>query len=471
MSAPLTAAALVHRSKFLSLVLRHDPARVGLVLDEAGWADVDAVLAACAAHGAAMTRDELDQVVRTNDKQRFALSDDGRRIRASQGHSIEVELGYEVAVPPERLYHGTVAAAVDAIRAGGLRPMARHAVHLSPDSATAARVGGRRGRPVVLVIRAGEMHRAGHELRVSANGVWLAEHVPPEFLELPADGPEATDGPRLPRVSGGGDRKAIARDTIAACDAGRYARADGAVVELAALIERATESTHVLDAAALAKVAVPTGAATSVEVTDESTVAALIRLGSAPGLTVLNFASAKNPGGGFLGGAQAQEESLARASALYPCLVTCNDSHYARNRAHGSVLYLDLAIVSWEVPFFRDDGGGWLDAPVLANVITCAAPNASALRQQRSPEIERVPEVLRRRAGLVLRAACAAGARTLVLGAWGAGVFGNDPELVADAFAVPLAGPFATAFDRVVFAVLDGKPGQPVRAAFRAAFG
>jgi putative RNA 2'-phosphotransferase len=173
----------VRRSKFLSLVLRHDPATIGLVLDPAGWVDVDVLLAALAAHGRAWTRAELDELVRTSDKQRFALSPDGTRIRANQGHSVEVELGYAPAAPPERLYHGTVAAALDAIRRDGLLPMARHAVHLSPDRETAVKVGGRRGAPVILVVRAGDMHRAGHVFSVSANGVWLVDRVPPEFLE------------------------------------------------------------------------------------------------------------------------------------------------------------------------------------------------------------------------------------------------------------------------------------------------
>ncbi|MEU4539460.1 RNA 2'-phosphotransferase [Streptosporangium sp. NPDC023825] len=174
---------LVRVSKYLSKHLRHQPERIGLVLDPQGWADVDALLAAAARHGFAITRDELGQVVAGNDKRRFTV--EGDRIRANQGHSIGVDLGLPPAEPPEVLFHGTVSAYVGAIREEGLRPMNRHAVHLSPDRETATRVGARRGRPVVLVVRSGEMHRAGHEFRISANGVWLAAHVPPAHISFP----------------------------------------------------------------------------------------------------------------------------------------------------------------------------------------------------------------------------------------------------------------------------------------------
>lgn len=169
-------------SKYVSKHLRHQPDRIGLVLDPQGWVEIDDLLGAAAAHGFRFTRAELDHVVAANDKQRFAV--DGTRIRASQGHTVAVDLGLPEAEPPAFLYHGTVAAALDAIRAEGLRPMARHHVHLSPDRETATRVGARRGRPVVLTVDAGAMHAAGHVFHISANGVWLAEVVPPEFLRF-----------------------------------------------------------------------------------------------------------------------------------------------------------------------------------------------------------------------------------------------------------------------------------------------
>ncbi|MGW6471964.1 RNA 2'-phosphotransferase [Streptomyces nigra] len=170
-------------SKYLSKHLRHQPERIGLVLDEGGWVEIDTLIAAARTHGFSFTRDELDHVVAANDKKRFAV--DGTRIRASQGHSVEVDLGLAPATPPPYLYHGTVAAHLGAIRAQGLRPMNRHDVHLSPDRETAARVGARRGRPVVLSVDTGAMHRDGHVFHVSANGVWLTKAVPPEYLRFP----------------------------------------------------------------------------------------------------------------------------------------------------------------------------------------------------------------------------------------------------------------------------------------------
>ncbi|GAA1572036.1 RNA 2'-phosphotransferase [Streptomyces globosus] len=170
-------------SKYMSKHLRHQPERIGLHLDPQGWVEIDDLLAAAAAHGFPVTRAELDHVVAANDKQRFAV--DGTRIRANQGHTVPVDLALPEADPPAHLYHGTVAAALDAIRAEGLRPMARHHVHLSPDRETATRVGARRGRPVVLGVDAAAMRAAGHVFRISANGVWLVDAVPPRFLRLP----------------------------------------------------------------------------------------------------------------------------------------------------------------------------------------------------------------------------------------------------------------------------------------------
>ncbi|MUN40134.1 RNA 2'-phosphotransferase [Actinomadura litoris] len=171
---------LVRISKYLAKHLRHDPGRIGLTLDPAGWADVPALLAAAARHGFPFTRAELEHVVAANDKRRYAL--DGDRIRAVQGHSIGVDLAHPSATPPEFLYHGTVARFLPAIHREGLRPMNRHAVHLSPDRETARSVGSRRGEPVVLAVRSGRMAAAGHTFQLSPNGVWLTSHVPPEYL-------------------------------------------------------------------------------------------------------------------------------------------------------------------------------------------------------------------------------------------------------------------------------------------------
>ncbi|KES05325.1 RNA 2'-phosphotransferase [Streptomyces toyocaensis] len=170
-------------SKYLARHLRHEPGRIGLTLDEGGWVEIEALIAAASAHGFRFTREELDHVVATNDKRRFAV--EGTRIRASQGHSVEVDLGLQAAAPPAYLYHGTVAGNLDAIRAEGLRPMNRHAVHLSADRGTATRVGARRGRPVVLSVDAGAMHRDGCVFHLSANGVWLTQAVPSRYLRFP----------------------------------------------------------------------------------------------------------------------------------------------------------------------------------------------------------------------------------------------------------------------------------------------
>ncbi|MFH9264395.1 RNA 2'-phosphotransferase [Streptomyces sp. NPDC017546] len=173
-------------SKYLSKHLRHQPERIGLTLDENGWVPVEELLRAAARHGFGFSRAELDHVVAVNDKRRFTVErgTEGDRIRANQGHTVAVDLDLPPAEPPAYLYHGTVARVMDAIRAEGLRPMARHHVHLSSDRETATRVGARRGRPLVLTVDAGAMHRAGHVFRVSANGVWLADAVPPRFLRL-----------------------------------------------------------------------------------------------------------------------------------------------------------------------------------------------------------------------------------------------------------------------------------------------
>jgi putative RNA 2'-phosphotransferase len=173
---------VIRTSKFLSLILRHEPERVELKLDQAGWVNVNQLLTAVNRHGVPLTLEQLKHVVATNDKKRFALSEDGMRIRASQGHSVEVDLQYERKTPPEFLYHGTPERFVDSIRTTGLNKGQRHHVHLSPDPQTASKVGQRRGRPVVLTIRSGEMHRQGHVFCRSANGVWLVDHVPAQFI-------------------------------------------------------------------------------------------------------------------------------------------------------------------------------------------------------------------------------------------------------------------------------------------------
>jgi putative RNA 2'-phosphotransferase len=169
-------------SKKLSLVLRHRPHEYGVHLDPAGWVDVGVLLEALERRGFPVTPDELEEVVRTSDKQRFAIDKGGRRIRANQGHSVAVELGLDAQAPPAALFHGTVEGNLASIAREGLVKGARHHVHLSPDVETAARVGGRRGEPVVLTIDSAAMQAAGFTFFVSANGVWLTDHVPPGYI-------------------------------------------------------------------------------------------------------------------------------------------------------------------------------------------------------------------------------------------------------------------------------------------------
>lgn len=171
-------------SKFLSLILRHKPETIDLKLDENGWADVKELLEKSAENGNPFTRRELETVVETNDKKRFTFDASGEKIRASQGHSIEVEIGFEEKTPPEILYHGTAEKNVAAIFAGGLNKMSRHHVHLSAEIETARVVGARYGKVVIFKIETGKMLAENFKFYVSANGVWLTESVPAKFLEI-----------------------------------------------------------------------------------------------------------------------------------------------------------------------------------------------------------------------------------------------------------------------------------------------
>lgn len=174
-------ARLVRLSKFLSKHLRHEPERLGLALMPGGWVPVDDLLAA-SARFLPITREELEEVVARNNKQRFSFDPTGSLIRASQGHSVPVDLQLEPSEPPPVLYHGTAERFIESIMRSGLRKMSRHHVHLSPDVETAWRVGARHGKPVVLAVDAARMSAGGHVFYRSENGVWLVGGVPPEYL-------------------------------------------------------------------------------------------------------------------------------------------------------------------------------------------------------------------------------------------------------------------------------------------------
>jgi putative RNA 2'-phosphotransferase len=176
---------VVRASKFLSLILRHEPARAGLVLDEQGWVEVDALLAGCNQAGRSLTREQLDRIVAENDKRRFSFSEDGCRIRANQGHSVEIDLALSPQRPPDVLYHGTATRFLASIRATGLKPGSRQHVHLTHLHETAIKVGQRHGKPVVLIIRAAALAESGQEFFCSDNGVWLTAPIAVEFIEFP----------------------------------------------------------------------------------------------------------------------------------------------------------------------------------------------------------------------------------------------------------------------------------------------
>ncbi|MBW4612231.1 MAG: RNA 2'-phosphotransferase [Desmonostoc vinosum HA7617-LM4] len=170
-------------SKYLSLHLRHQPDRIGIQLAPGGWVAVDELIAACSKHKFPITRQELNEVVATNDKKRFAFDSTGTLIRANQGHSVEVDLQLEPVTPPSVLYHGTGHKSAKSIMETGLCKMSRHHVHLSSDINTAKTVGARHGKPIVFAIDATAMHQLGYIFYCSDNNVWLVEHVPPEYLK------------------------------------------------------------------------------------------------------------------------------------------------------------------------------------------------------------------------------------------------------------------------------------------------
>ncbi len=174
---------LVKISKYLSKHLRHQPEQIGLVLGVGGWVSVEELLSACEKHSFPITRLELDEVVVNNDKKRFSFDATNTQIRANQGHSIEIDLQLEPAIPPAILYHGTSDQVVPSILDQGIGKMSRHHVHLSTEISIARNVGARHGRPVVFAVDTAKMHQDGYIFYCSDNGVWLVDHVPAEYLQ------------------------------------------------------------------------------------------------------------------------------------------------------------------------------------------------------------------------------------------------------------------------------------------------
>jgi uncharacterized protein (TIGR02452 family) len=270
----------------------------------------------------------------------------------------------------------------------------------------------------------------------------------------------------------------VARENERILHEGGYTTPAGVFVPLADAVAAAAGGTAMFGPEPVPVPPVPAGAGARCTVTGESSTGAARRLADAPAtgaasgpVAVLNFASARNPGGGYLNGAQAQEEALCRASALYPCLLRAPE-FYAFHRAVRDPFYSDRVIHSPGVPVFRDDGGALLDRPYRAGFLTCPAPNAGVIARTMPERSDEIGPALDARAERVLEVAVAHGYRRLVLGAWGCGVFRNDPARVAGAFARLLTGGgrFVRAVDEVVFAVLDRRADSPTRAAFAAAF-
>lgn len=179
----LNEKQLIQISKFLSLVLRHQPELIGIHLDANGWTNADTLIERSARHGVKFDKEILKHIVETNSKKRFAFSPDGSMIRASQGHSVEVDLGYVKQQPPEILYHGTGENSVHSILQTGLEKRSRQHVHLSSDMETALKVGQRHGKPFIFIVNAGKMHADELTFFLSDNGVWLTDHVPAKYLK------------------------------------------------------------------------------------------------------------------------------------------------------------------------------------------------------------------------------------------------------------------------------------------------
>ncbi|MBK8563768.1 MAG: RNA 2'-phosphotransferase [Saprospiraceae bacterium] len=176
---------LVKSSKLIALVLRHRPDKIGLELDKNGWVATTELLQQLKEHGHRFDLELLKEVVETNDKKRFVFSEDFAKIRANQGHSVEVDLNLEPKTPPSFLFHGTAEKNLGSIKESGLVKGSRHHVHLSAEEETAKKVGSRHGKPVVLTVHAGEMRMDGHQFFQSENGVWLTDAVPAKYLAFP----------------------------------------------------------------------------------------------------------------------------------------------------------------------------------------------------------------------------------------------------------------------------------------------
>ncbi len=266
------------------------------------------------------------------------------------------------------------------------------------------------------------------------------------------------------------NRKELAQETLQIIETGNYRNNLGETVSIKNETDFAVENSNLFRTEDfpsefnLTKIA----GETRIEVTDETTLEAAKRIckeNENANPFVLNFASAKNPGGGFLGGAQAQEESLARSSSLYPCL-TANFEMYQYNRKGDSCLYSDWMIYSPQVPVFRNDDGSLTAKPYLVSFLTSPAVNAGVVKQRETNKIHLIEETNRERARKFLWIANQNNHRILILGAWGCGVFQNEPQMIARIFDELLKGEFANCFERVIMAIYDKTPTRKILQAF-----
>src|SRR5262245_7868793 len=266
-------------------------------------------------------------------------------------------------------------------------------------------------------------------------------------------------------------RAQMAQETVEIFARGHYLSPAGQREDISAAVAAAVAGARVYPPEHM--VALPPGVggrhATQIVVQNETTLAAARRLTVNHRTVALNFASAKNPGGGFLSGSEAQEESLARSSSLYACLD--GRSMYPFHRRHGDPLYTDYVIYSPAVVVFRDQDGTLLETPFTCSFLTAPAPNAGAVLQRDPTRVDELRRALRSRINKVLSVAVAQGYDTIILGAWGCGVFKNDPRDVVAQFQAALTGDFAGAFRLVCFAVLDRSVSGIVIAPFAQAFG
>lgn len=279
------------------------------------------------------------------------------------------------------------------------------------------------------------------------------------------------------------NRKAIAQDTLNILKTGRYFNSKGEQIEIGRDLKACVAGTQYYDPDSLSLLQKevlsksPKLSRVEFDVRNETSLVGAERLARSLGegqiekIGVLNFASAKNAGGGFINGAQAQEESLARSSALYKSLVKCPE-YYEFHRSHRALLYSDRMIYSPGCPVFKRDDGTLLDQPYLVDFITSPAPNAGMILRNRPKDVDKIPAVLRDRGAKILSLAASHHCDALVLGAWGCGVFRNDPAIVAQMFASYLLpnGLFYGRFKTVLFSVLDSTKEQKIYSEFKSKF-